>query len=94
MNERRRERLAAYIKEIMPEFFAVHIEHGSDIFLSVLYVEVVASGTKANVFVSVYPDTAREGIAEKLKMSENIATRFVRTHLGSKYSPAIRFFVH
>ena len=93
MNERRRERLAAFIREALPTFFSEEVIREPGVFISIQHVEIPESGGKANVFVSVFPDTVEEGIAKALKMSENKATHFVRVRLKSKYSPTIRFQV-
>ncbi len=91
MNEKRRERLATLLQEALPEFFESEIERLPGTLLSVLYVEVIESGTRANIFVSVFPDEAKAGIAKQLKISENKATHFIRRRVSSKYSPFIRF---
>lgn len=91
MKERRKERLAALIQEELPRFFRDELELEPGVFVSILYVETVKTGTKANVFVSIYPDTARVKVARELKISENKATHFIRKLVASKYSPAIRF---
>ena len=93
MKERRREKLSALIQEIVSDFFSSELALPSGTLLSISYIELNDSGTKANVFTSVYPDEGRDGIANLLKMSENKATHFLRTRLQSKYSPVIRFRV-
>ncbi len=94
MNERRRERTAAFVREVIPEFFQRECELLPGVFLTVLHVEVVESGVRANVFVSVFPDSAKEAVAKELDLRENKATQFIRMRLGTKYSPAVRFTVH
>jgi|GEM_PF-2888828 len=93
MNERRRERLASALEEDLPSFFQEECELLPGELVSILYVEIVESGAKANIFVSVFPDSARERVARELKMRENEATYFIRGRLGSKYSPVVRFHV-
>ncbi|MBI4121361.1 MAG: hypothetical protein HY470_00170 [Candidatus Ryanbacteria bacterium] len=77
----------------MPEFFREQCAFPADALVSVLHVEVVESGSKANVFASVFPDEAKSAVARELKMRENEATRFVRERTASKYSPVVRFHV-
>ena len=93
MNERRRERLAAFIREKLPEFFKVDCDFLGSSVVSILHVEVVSSGTRANIFLSVFPDETKEDVARRLKLCENKATHFLRGQLGSKYAPAVRFHV-
>lgn len=93
MNERRRDRLSSFLKEILPIFFVQEVSLPKGSFISVLYIEIGESGSKANVFVSVFPDSLREMVAKELKISENKAAHFVRAHLKSKYSPSIHFFI-
>lgn len=93
MNERRRDRLATLLKEELPHFFVEECDLPTGSFVSVLYVEVLESGTRANIFVSIFPDTEKERVAKKLKISENKATHFVRQRIRSKYSPSIHFFL-
>ena len=91
MNERRRERLAAFVREEIAYFFQTELELPTGAFLSVLYVEVAETGSRANVFVSVYPPESKEGIAKILKLGENKATHYMRAKVRSKYSPVIHF---
>lgn len=93
MNERRRERLAAFLQEELPYFVQEQVPLPEGVFASILHVEIAESGTRANIFMSVFPDSAREGVAKELNLRENEATYFVRTRLRSKYSPVIRFHV-
>ena len=93
MNERRRERLASLLEDALPEFFRDECEMPTGAVVSILYVEIIESGSRANIFVSVWPDEARGGVAKELKMSENKATHFVRGRLGSKHAPQVRFLV-
>jgi ribosome-binding factor A len=90
MNERRRERLASFLEEELPHFFREEIKT-EGAYLSIQYVEVIESGSRANIFVSVFPDNLRDEVAKELKKSENKASHFIRRRLGSKYSPQIRF---
>ncbi|MDA1335184.1 MAG: ribosome-binding factor A [bacterium] len=93
MNERRRERFSSLIEEELPMFFREVCELPKNSLVSILYVEVPMRAGKANVFVSVFPDEARDGVATELKMRENEATHYIRGRIKSKYAPAIHFFV-
>ena len=93
MNKRRRERLASALEEDLPLFFREECDFSSGELISILYIEIVESGAKANIFVSVFPDSAKEQVVRELKMRENEATSFIRARLGSKYSPVVRFHV-
>lgn len=93
MNERRKERLASFIEETLPEFFRTECALPEGVFISVVYIEPNEGASKVNVFVSVFPDALRDRVAEILKMSENKAKHFIRARIASKYSPAVSFHV-
>lgn len=93
MNERRRERISSFVRETIPYFFQEECAFPKGVFVSVLHIEVVKSGSRANVFASVFPDNAKEAVAKELHLRENEATRFMRGRIANKYSPAIRFHV-
>ncbi|MEK7643054.1 MAG: ribosome-binding factor A [Patescibacteria group bacterium] len=93
MNERRRERLSAVIKEILPAFFRQELILPNGVLISVLYAESMTSGTRVTVYVSIFPDNLRADIAKILEMSENRAAHFLRARLRTKYSPSIHFVV-
>ncbi len=93
MNERRRERLTAFLQEALGEFFLRECSFAPGVFVSVQYVDLNETASRAMIAVSVFPDDARDGVAEELKTRENEATHFVRQRLDNKYTPAIRFTV-
>lgn len=93
MNERRRERLSAFIRDELAKFFQEGLELEPGVFISIQYVEVLKSASRANVFLSIFPDIRQYGVAKKLKILENKATRFIQDRLSSKHSPMIRFLI-
>jgi ribosome-binding factor A len=93
MNERRKERLAAFLQEAIGEFFLRECAFAPGVFVSVQFVDLNETASRAMIAVSVFPDEARNGVAEELKTRENEATHFVRGRLDSKYAPLIRFTV-
>ena len=93
MKERRRDRLASFVREELPEFLRVEGDLPNGVVVSILHVEVIASASRANIFVSIFPDEQREEVAKVLKMRENEATHFLRGRLKSKHVPVIRFHV-
>ncbi len=93
MNERRRERLTAFLQEAIGEFFLRECAFDNGVFASVQFVDLNEVASRAMISVSVFPDEARDKVADILKTRENEATHFVRQKLDNKYTPAIRFFV-
>jgi len=85
--------MASFVREAIPSFFQEECAFPKGVFVSVLHVEVVESGNRANIFASVFPDDAKEAVAKELDLRENEATRFMRRRLASKHSPVIRFYV-
>ena len=51
--------MATVLKEELPQFFADECSLSLGTFVSILYVEVLESGTRANVFVSIFPDAEK-----------------------------------
>ena len=93
MNERRRERLGAFVESALPHFFREELEVPAGTIISIVHVDVKTSGQSALVHVSVYPETHTDQVANMLKKSENKAAHYVRTHLRTKYAPVINFRV-
>jgi ribosome-binding factor A len=93
MIERRKERLASFVREVLPDFFRDECGLTPDIFVSILHVEPNEAASKVNVFVSVFPDSTRDKVAKVLKISENKAGHYIRGRISAKYSPAISFHV-
>ncbi|MEK7576735.1 MAG: ribosome-binding factor A [Patescibacteria group bacterium] len=93
MNERRRERLAAFVRESLPDFFRFECGFSNDILVSIIHVEPNEASSKVKVYVSVWPDDQRDAVANTLKMSENKAKHYIRARISSKYSPAVSFHV-
>ena len=93
MKERRRDRIGTLVRDAVADFFLEEVSFPAGVLVSVAYVEVIESGSKANIFVSVFPDTAQEEVAKMLKMSENKASHFVRSRMRSKYTPVVRFML-
>ncbi|OGZ56145.1 MAG: hypothetical protein A3J04_00275 [Candidatus Ryanbacteria bacterium RIFCSPLOWO2_02_FULL_47_14] len=93
MKERRRERLASFIREELPDFFKQEFDVLVNVLISILHIEITESGARTDVFVSVFPDDHKEQVAKALKMRENKAAHFLRSRLRSKYAPAVRFHV-
>ena len=85
--------MASFVRETNTDFFQEECAFPKGVFVSVLHVEVVESGSRANVFTSVFPDDAKEVVAKELGLRENEATCFVRRLVASKHSPVIRFHV-
>ena len=85
--------MSSFVREAIPDFFQAQCVFPKGVFVSILHVEVVESGSRANIFASVFPDEAKEAVAKELNLRENEATRFLRGRIASKYSPVIRFYV-
>ena len=93
MNERRRERLASFVKAELAKFFKDELELPSEVLVSILSVTVSEGGGRASAVLSIYPSAQFEGVAKVIKKGENGATRYIRGRLASKYSPTIHFVV-
>lgn len=81
------------MQEALSEFFLRECSFAPGVFVSVQFVDLNETSSRAAISVSVFPDEARDGVAEELKTRENEATHFVRQKLDNKYTPAIRFSV-
>ncbi len=93
MNEKRKERLAAFVREILPDFFRFDCGFANDVLVSIIHVEPNEASSKVKVYISVWPDDKRDEVANTLKMSENKAKHYIRERISSKYSPLISFYV-
>jgi ribosome-binding factor A len=94
MNERRNERLASFVRGALPDFFRDECALALGTLVSIVHIEINEAGSRADVFVSVFPDEAHTSVAKELKIRENEANHFIRMQLRSKHSPLIRFHVH